>query len=88
MKEDKKCIYCNNSLGKKGSLGMCNKHYIQYKRWGDPLHFDKKERATIEGYYRDGKTGRREHRIVWENYYHEKLNPKEVIHHINFIPVS
>ena len=85
MKEDKKCIYCNNLLGKKGSLGMCNKHYIQYKRWGDPLHFDKKERATIEGYYRDGKTGRREHRIVWENYYHEKLSPKEVIHHINFI---
>ena len=89
MKEQKrseqKCIYCENLLGKKGCLGMCNKHYIQYKRWGDPLHADNKERATIDGYYRDGKTGRREHRIIYENYYGIKLTDEEIIHHINFV---
>ena len=89
MKEQKrseqKCIYCENLLGKKGCLGMCNKHYIQYKRWGDPLHADNKEHATIDGYYRDGKTGRREHRIIYENYYGIKLTDEEIIHHINFV---
>ena len=84
-REEQKCIYCDNLLGKKGCLGMCNKHYIQYKRWGDPLHSDNKERATIDGYYRDGKTGRREHRVIWEEYYGEKLSDEEVIHHINFV---
>lgn len=81
----RKCIYCDNLLGKKGALGMCNKHYIQYKRWGDPLHADNKERATVDGYYRDGKTGRREHRVIYEKYYNVKLNPDEIIHHINFV---
>ena len=38
-----KCKYCSNKIGKHGSLGMCNKHYIQYKRWGDPFHSDKKK---------------------------------------------
>lgn len=84
-REDQKCIYCDNLLGKKGCLGMCNKHYIQYKRWGDPLHADKKERATIDGYYRDGKTGRREHRVIYENHYGIKLKDEEIIHHINFV---
>lgn len=84
-RSEQKCIYCENLLGKKGSLGMCNKHYIQYKRWGDPLHSDNKERATVDGYYRDGKTGRREHRVLYEKYYNEKLLPDEIIHHINFV---
>lgn len=84
-REEQKCIYCGDLLGKKGCLGMCNKHYIQYKRWGDPLHADNKERATIDGYYRDGKTGRREHRVIWEEYYGEKLEKDEIIHHINFV---
>lgn len=84
-RSEQKCIYCENTLGKKGCLGMCNKHYIQYKRWGDPLHSDKKERATIDGYYRDGKTGRREHRVIYEKYYGVILTKDEVIHHINFI---
>lgn len=84
-RSEQKCIYCENTLDKKGCLGMCNKHYIQYKRWGDPLHSDKKERATIDGYYRDGKTGRREHRIIYEKYYGVILTKDEVIHHINFI---
>ena len=84
-KERRKCIYCDNLLGKKGALGMCNKHYIQYKRWGDPLHADNKERATIDGYYRDGKTGRREHRIIYEEHYGVKLTEDEIIHHINFV---
>lgn len=87
-RENKKCIYCDNLIGKKGCLGMCNKHYIQYKRWGDPLHSDNKERATIDGYYRDGKTGRREHRVIWENYYGEKLGAEEIIHHINFVKLD
>lgn len=84
-RSEQKCLYCDNLLGKKGCLGMCNKHYIQYKRWGDPLHSDKKERATIDGYYRDGKTGRREHRVIYEEYYGVKLTLEEVIHHINFV---
>ena len=84
-RSERKCIYCDNLLGKKGCLGMCNKHYIQYKRWGDPLHSDKKERATVDGYYRDGKTGRREHRIIYEQYYGILLSDEEVIHHINFV---
>lgn len=84
-RSEQRCIYCGDLLGKKGCLGMCNKHYIQYKRWGDPLHADKKERATIDGYYRDGKTGRREHRVIWEEHYGEKLAKDEVIHHINFV---
>lgn len=84
-RSEQKCSYCENTLGKKGCLGMCNKHYIQYKRWGDPLHSDKKERATIDGYYRDGKTGRREHRVIYEKYYGVILTKDEVIHHINFI---
>lgn len=84
-REQRKCIYCDNTLGKKGALGMCNKHYIQYKRWGDPLHADNKERATVDGYYRDGKTGRREHRVIWEQYYGETLDKDEIIHHINFV---
>lgn len=84
-RSEQRCIYCGELLGKKGCLGMCNKHYIQYKRWGDPLHADKKERATIDGYYRDGKTGRREHRVIWENHYGIKLKKDEIIHHINFV---
>lgn len=84
-REEQRCIYCNNLLGKKGCLGMCNKHYIQYKRWGDPLHADNKERATVDGYYRDGKTGRREHRVIYEEYYGVKLTENEIIHHINFV---
>ncbi len=84
-RSEQRCIYCGDLLGKKGCLGMCNKHYIQYKRWGDPLHADKKERAMIDGYYRDGKTGRREHRVIWEEYYGEKLTKDEIIHHINFV---
>ncbi len=63
---------------------MCNKHYIQFVRWGDPLHADKKQRAKIDGYYRDGRTGRREHRLIYEAHYGIKLNKNEVIHHINF----
>ena len=84
-RSEQRCIYCGDLLGKKGCLGMCNKHYIQYKRWGDPLHADKKERATIDGYYRDGKTGRREHRVIYENHYGIKLKDDEIIHHINFV---
>lgn len=84
-RSEQKCIYCDNLLGKKGCLGMCNKHYIQYKRWGDPLHADNKERATIDGYYRDGKTGRREHRVIYEEHYGIKLTEEEIIHHINFV---
>ena len=81
-----KCKYCSNKIGKHGSLGMCNKHYIQYKRWGDPFHSGKKKanRCTIEGYYRDGKTGRREHRIIYEKHYGIKLLRSQIIHHINF----
>lgn len=82
---ERKCIYCENLLGKKGSLGMCNKHYIQYKRWGDPLHSDNKERATVDGYYRDGKTGRREHRVIYEQHYGVNLSEEQIIHHINFV---
>lgn len=84
-RKSKKCIYCDNLLGEKGSLGMCNKHYIQYKRHGDPLHADKKERATVDGYYRDGKTGRREHRVIYEEHYGIKLTDEQIIHHINFV---
>ena len=84
-RSEQKCIYCDNLLGKKGCLGMCNKHYIQYKRWGDPLHSDKKEKATVDGYYRDGKTGRREHRVLYEEHYGIKLSNEEIIHHINFV---
>lgn len=84
-RSEQKCMYCDNLLGKKGCLGMCNKHYIQYKRWGDPLHSDKKGRATIDGYFRDGKSGRREHRVIYEQYYGIKLKSEEVIHHINFV---
>lgn len=83
-KKYQKCIYCENLVGH-GALGMCNKHYIQYHRHGDALHADKKEKAKIDGYYRDGRTGRREHRLIWEKYYGEKLKEEEVIHHINFI---
>lgn len=83
-RSEQKCKYCDNLLGKKGCLGMCNKHYIQFKRWGDPLHADKKIRAKIDGYYRDGRTGRREHRLIYETYYGIKLTDEEVVHHINF----
>lgn len=79
-----KCRYCNNIIGY-GSRGMCNKHYMKYKRHGDPLYNNDKPKGMIEGYYRDAKTRRRKHRVIWEEYYREKLTKEEIIHHINFV---
>ena len=43
-----KCKYCDEIIGY-GAKGMCNKHYMKYKRHGDPFFNDNKERGTIEG---------------------------------------
>lgn len=82
-RNEAKCLCCGQPIGN-GSRGLCNKHYLQYKRWGDPFHHDRKRRGLIDGYYRDGKTGRREHRIIYEKYTGVPLKKEEIIHHINF----
>ena len=79
-----KCKYCDNIIGY-GSRGMCNRHYMKYKRHGNPLHEISEPKYMIEGYCRDRKTRRRLHRIIWETHYNVILKNTEIIHHINLV---
>ena len=85
IRESSKCKYCDRLVGRTGAFGMCNKHYQMYRKHGDAMYFDRKERSLSHGYYRFGKRGQALHRKIYENYIGRKLKPSEVVHHINFI---
>ena len=84
QRECTKCKYCDRNVGRYGAKGMCNKHYQMWRKHNDPLHFDGRVRPTSHGYYRIGKNGQTEHRKIYEDYIGRKLEPYEVIHHIDF----
>ena len=85
---DAKCKYCDRKVGEKwwGARWMCNRHYQNRLRHGDPLYIDKiKEKrwkAMTHWYYR-ATNWRTEHIIVMENKIWRHLNKWECIHHID-----
>mgnify|MGYP004671094425 CR=1 FL=1 len=83
-RENAKCKFCDNKVGKCGAFGMCNKHYQMYHIHGDAMHFDGRKRPTSYGYYRTGEKGQAEHRKIYEDYYGIKLKSTQIIHHIDF----
>ncbi len=77
-----KCKYCDNPVGRQGRRGMCSKHYAMYLKYGDPHHYDNRERKpNSHGYFRKGQQG--EHRKIYEDYYGVKLKPTQIVHHID-----
>lgn len=43
----KKCKYCDSPAE---SLGLCNKHYLRYRRHGDPLYYSYKVEDELKEY--------------------------------------
>ena len=77
-----KCSCCDTIIGTKGKRGMCNKHYLMWRTYGDSMHFDNRERPKNHGYYRKNQIG--EHRKVYEDFYGVKLKSTQIVHHIDF----
>ena len=81
----KKCKYCDRLAV---ARGMCNKHYQNWNRHGDPLYTDKirkHNRETVRnkhGYLRDAN-GKWRHRNIAEKHFKRQLGKNEIVHHIN-----
>lgn len=84
---DKKCKYCSRKIGERGggARGMCNRHYQNWLRHGNPLYTDEIRKENGARGYKKRINGKDRHRIVMENYIRRKLNKEEIIHHINLI---
>ena len=80
-RERKKCKYCGRLAV---AREMCNKHYQNWKRHGDPLYTDKiRQRPTKDGYEKArGKYKVRHRKIIAELLGRELLS-NEVVHHID-----
>ena len=92
MNNIKKCKFrrCNKSAHWKngGKRGWCDLHYRRWQRHGDPSickYAIKGSGCIFEGYkiIKVDKKQMYEHRYIMEKYLGRKLNPYEIIHHIN-----
>lgn len=89
---DKQCkfIDCKKSSCSEnnGRRGWCGTHYRRWQRHGDPSickYATDGSGCIFEGYKILTINGEQiyEHRYIMEKYLGKKLNPKEIIHHIN-----
>ena len=81
---------CNSSAYWKdnGKKGFCGKHYRRFQRYGDASVCKYAEKGTgciYKGYKIIRINGKSiyEHRHIMEQHIGRKLNPNEIIHHIN-----
>lgn len=91
FESEKKCKYCDRKIGEKGggARGMCNKHYQNWRRYGDALFSDKKYlKPGKYGYNKTNKHQTSNHRKIYENYIGRKLKRNEIIHHIDLIKTN
>lgn len=84
LERDKKCKYCDKTIGKSGGArGMCNRHYQNEVRHKDPLYADnKRDDVKSNGYYGQ-VSGKARHRHIMEHHLGRYLERDEVIHHID-----
>lgn len=83
LKERKKqkCKYCDKTSIAKG---MCDKHYQNYKRHGDPEYSDKiRSGVNKYGYKKSFGKHRVEHRDIYEKSFDIELSGSDIIHHID-----
>ena len=84
--ESKKCFVCDEPIGHHGCNGMCVRHYSQWLLHGDPLFNEKRKYEPYGNFgskYYKTPDGKWVHRVVAEEMLGRKLEPKEVVHHIN-----
>ena len=83
--KDKKCEHCSRKVGEKGgrARGMCNRHYQNWIRHGDPLYTDKIRAEKGANGYEKRIGGKVKHRLIYEDYIGRELVREDVIHHIN-----
>ena len=90
------CAVCGEQIGIHGAKGMCGKHYMRMKRYGDPHYLTPEEQrrannrlAQLARVERVKETtyrkfhGRHEHRVVAEQKLGRELFPHEIVHHID-----
>jgi len=69
--------------------GYCSTHYQRFRKYGDPLHLEIRERGTgyiTEDGYRRLRIGTKnilEHRLVMEQVLGRPLDRRETVHHKN-----
>ena len=92
MEQIKKCLIeeCNTSAHWRdgGKRSLCPMHYGRWRKYGNPFtckYAPDGSGCVFKGYKILTISGRQiyEHRYVMEKHLNRKLNPKEIIHHIN-----
>ncbi len=92
MNNIKKCKFnnCKKSANYKdnGKRGFCSTHYRRWQRYGNPSickYAPKGNGCIFKGYKIITINGKQiyEHRYIMEKCLNRKLNPYEIIHHIN-----
>ena len=78
--------------GKPVAHSLCNKHYLRWRKYGDPLHAVFTRTVNGSGTLRNGykvlcfkETRIFEHRLVMEQHLGRALLPHENVHHKNGI---
>lgn len=84
-RENARCKYCNEKVGRGGAKGMCNKHYQMDRLHKDPLFRDNRKGLPGSRGYIRGRYGKPIHRTIVEDSIGRELNEGEVVHHINLI---